>query len=215
MRVATYNAPHRLDPHRLAGDVQKLADKGCKVICTQENADGDPAILCPSGWEYYRPAKAQSAAIFWAPATFVKRDGGAWQLHSSGWDTPRYVVWVDLEHKETGAVRRWGSAHLLSDKDGSNARANEFRHQAQRVADWLEAGGDLVGGDFNANPDSDWMGAVKEVARHHSPQCGTGPDGQNIDHWWRRKGDGEPPSSAASMAGVSDHDALLATVPGV
>ena len=58
--VATYNTPHRLDPKKLAPDVQRLADEfGATLIALQETTDVDHAALRPNGWDWFRPNRAQ------------------------------------------------------------------------------------------------------------------------------------------------------------
>jgi len=179
-KVATYNCPARYG--NAADDVQKLADRGNTVIAVQEVADADVAKLTPKGWRRHRPAKARSAAIFWDPKVWTVLGRGAYRIHSKGWGTPRYIVWVNLQHRATGKTRRFGSVHLVAFKTSKPAHGHEYRKQADRVATWLDRGPRRVAlGDYNGTPGSGWLKPVDKVARPHTPKTKSGPGGQWID----------------------------------
>jgi hypothetical protein len=212
-KVATYNSPHRLDPVKLAPDMQKLADLGNTVIGTQENTDSDPKVLCPDGWKYFRPEAAMSASIFWDPQVWEKIDQGFVKVSSSGWDSVRGIVWVDLTSKKSGKVWRFGSLHLVAFKTSKPPNAEEYRKQVQKAADWLDGGANrVILCDCNGTPGGDWMRPMDKVGTPHTPTQDTGPDGaKGIDQVWVNDAHARA-KDAKAMSGRSDHKALYATL---
>jgi hypothetical protein len=213
--LATYNSPHRCGPQRLAKDMRRLAGRGVTLIGTQENTDGDPKVLAPPGWAWHRPKVARSAAVLWDTRTWRKVDAGQWRLHSPGWRTARYLVWVVLADRATGRRVRFGSAHLVAFKTRSQANGREFLHQQQRVAQWLTRGGQalrVVVGDFNGAPGGRWLRDLEQAGRHNVTLAGTGPRGQKIDHVWVPRATSATPRTVGTQAGASDHKALIVRV---
>lgn len=211
VKMATYNAPHRLQHKGLKADIQRLADQGCEIIALQENADNDPKNYCPNGWGWIRPAAARSAALLYKKSTFDKINSGVSKVSAPG-DTYRGVVWGDFRHKSSNRSVRIGSVHLAAFKTSSNDRARIFRYQEKKAADWLGSSGNrILLGDFNASPGGKWMPNMLRVGRCYSPLLKTGPQGTKIDHVWVPKGRPRP-VGLSTMSGGSDHKALIARV---
>lgn len=213
IKVATYNAPHRLQHKGLKADIQKLANQGCVIIALQEVTDGDPAKYAPSGWGWERPTLARSTALLYKKSVFTRVNGGGYRMHStSAPSAARYITWADLKHTSNTTIRV-GSIHLPAFKTSSQARAKEFRYQENRAANWLNVSSNrILMGDFNASPTGKaWMPNMLKVGTCYSPTFQTGPTAQVIDHVWVRKGQPRP-KGLSSMAGGSDHKALIVQV---
>jgi endonuclease/exonuclease/phosphatase (EEP) superfamily protein YafD len=101
-----------------------------------------------------------------------------------------------------------GCNHFTASKHINETRARLWRTQAAKVADTLAAipGPVLVGGDFNATPDSGWMrpiAAVATVNADPAPRAAA----SLIDHVWGRA---MRPVSAALLPRLgSDHRPVL------
>lgn len=206
MRIATYNVPGRYPLEKRKQDIAVLA-KRADIICLQEVRDND-ARLTPLGWQFYRPPKAESAALMWRDEIkAVQR--GAYKLSSPGDPVrPRYIVWALLEYR--GKQRYVGSCHLPAFKTSRPKNAREFRYQASRAADWLKHGR-ILAGDFNAQPRSTWLAGLRQRARYNIPLVATKGKAK-LDHVWvgNAKARGY---TVDIMQGVSDHKAVIVELP--
>ena len=213
----TWNTPHRLDPRRMAGDIAAATrEHGVSLWALQETTDTDWRILKPDGWDWWRPARAQSSTLVFDPAVWEpvlrpngRRRQGSFRVHASG-DRPRYVVFAVLRHRPTGKVFKIGGVHLPAFKTRSPRQAMFFRHAEKRAAKWLGRGGPdrVLLGDFNANWGL-WTRNLNKVSVWEKPRNNkTGPRNTSIDHVLRKKGRRRP-QVVATVSGRSDHDALI------
>jgi hypothetical protein len=210
--IATWNSPQRAGEANNDRGFQRLADRGNTVLAGQEIPDADAKRLCPRGWRRHRPGVARSEVIYWDPHTWDCLGRGAFRLHSDKAPAPRYVVWVLLRHRQTGIVRRFGSVHLVAFK--TSRHGPEYRHQAERLAEWLAGGPRRVAmGDINGSPTGHWLDAVMKVADVHKPPTKSGPDGQFIDLILTNKDLPRAVDAQALPGFGGDHRPVEATLP--
>lgn len=217
MIVATANFPHRLGIPEQQPHVQHLADEyGASVIALQELADPDVEHMRPHGWDWWRPKRAQSAALTWSLDVWQpvyhngKRSQGSFRLHTRRVSTPpRFVVWADLRHRGTGETLRFGSFHLVAFKTRNPAAAKEFLRQQGRLARWLRRGPNRVAaGDLNANRSLFWTPALVKDTVWEKPRVPT-HGRKKIDHVLRPKGNPRPTTLGTYEGLPGDHRALI------
>lgn len=207
--VATANVPHRLRPHK--ADLQRLADSGAEIICTQEQTDTDPKATCPRGWRYYRPKAAQSSVVYWDPARVTAKKKG-WVKISSPGKTTRGIVWVHFGTKGRGQIRV-GGVHLAAFKTRGPRQAKEYRAQEKKAAAWLAGGKNRVlAGDINGSiPSKVWTPNLTAAGRW-SKRVASGPKGTKIDYVGASKrGPWRVVSTELGPKGRSDHRPVLVT----
>lgn len=214
--LATWNLPpHSGSPKEYRDDLARLVDRhNPSIICVQERPDDQVDSIAPPGYAIYRPGKAASAAVLFNHHRWRRDDAGTFKVSRKGDPiAPRYIVWARLIN-DNGRPIIAGSVHLVSGKTDNDKRGKEHDHQTRRCATWLSGKPKRVLlGDFNAEPDSKWMKALRDVSAHHTAPPGTGPKGTPIDHaWTRRDGFWSRPETIATMSGHSDHKALVVHV---
>lgn len=176
--VATFNSPHRLMPHAAA--FQRLADRGCVIICAQENADNDPQRNMPDGWRYYRPARARSTAVYWNPHAVDHTAHGHATVSSAGFREHRGLTWVQFDTPD--GLMRIASAHPPAFKTSRRSHAIEYRKQIRLMAEWLRNSPDRVlAGDINGRIPSLWTRPLSRAGRWSRP-VPSGPNGARIDY---------------------------------
>lgn len=214
VKVATYNSPGRYEFAARAADVARLAERGVVAVALQETGRTDLSRLAPPGWKWHRGSGAQSTSVLWdatrltAVATGFERTSRPGAI-SQG----RGITWVHLRDAAGGEIV-FGSLHLPAFKQRSAVRASEYRYQVPRVADWLAADPRrVIGCDCNGNPSrGDWLDPMKAAATH-TQSVRTHPVGA-IDYIWVNKDVARPVGVTVMETRGSDHDALIATVPG-
>ncbi|GHH13160.1 endonuclease/exonuclease/phosphatase family protein [Amycolatopsis oliviviridis] len=100
------------------------------------------------------------------------------------WVPPKYVNWVRVE----GAGFEWvvGVVHLTPSAQRFDLNRELHNRQVRESADWFSSrtAEPVVMGDFNAEPGSDLMAGLRQVAEPFSaPSHGT----RSIDHVWAKK----------------------------
>ena len=211
VKIATYNAPHRLLHKNLKRDFQKLADMGCDVIVAQEQTDNDPPKVCPRGWRFYRPKKARHNVVYWNPKRVKDKKRGAQKVNQhAGATWVRYIVWVHFA-TPIGPMRV-GGIHLPAFKTSRPANAKEFRYQEKKLTAWLKGGKwRVLGGDYNARIPSSWVPNLQRVGRF-SKQVVSGPHKAKIDYVGVAKHGPYKITSTTTMSGGSDHKAVIVTL---
>lgn len=207
MIVATANIPPRLGPHK--ADMQRLADSGAAIICTQEDADSGQ--WTPRGWRRWRPKRARSTAIYYDPRVVtIKRRKGAKRLSSPGFGSLRYGVWAQFR-TPIGPMRVM-SVHLPAFYS-KPARAAEYDKQAKKVAAWAaKRPNRVVAGDFNGSVGGKRMAPMVAVMDFSEPVA-SGPKGTKIDYVAvAKQGRFRITRTQLGRAGRSDHCPVLATL---
>ena len=211
--VATYNAPHREGLADRRYDLRRLDARGVSVVALQENTDGDPERIKPTGWSHYRPAAAKSAAVIWDRAVWVKVRTGHVRIDRPGGTPDRYLVWVHLRHKASGKVVRFASVHLVAWPYKTNARAAEHRHQVQQVASWINGGRHrVVAADWNSAPGHARMAALRRVADVQTPVLVTIGRNSKYDYVVRNDARPRPYGAYTLNARGSNHRINVAKV---
>lgn len=212
LSMITYNV-HYGRPEKATKEVAGLAARRSPdVICLQEAAGVRRA---PAGYRIWRPVVNGTRTA----TPLVIRDGltvtnrGSIELTGRTWvgeagagppkATPRHIVWATLDGQVTV-----GCTHFTASKDASRARAELWRKQAEGSVRFLAGGGPrLLGGDFNAQPNSPWMEGFRDVATVDSNRGNTHPGGR-IDMVWGSR-PLIPGSSRVLPRMGSDHSPLL------
>lgn len=214
LKVATQNYPHRIlikDRAAAVRTFQRLANRGCDVIVGQEQTDTDPKVVCPKGWQFYRPKAARHNVVYWNPKTVTKKRVGRVKVNKrTGPKWVRFIVWAHVVKQ--GKPARVGGIHLPAFKTSRPANADEFRHQERLLAKWLNGGKNrILAGDFNARiPNDKWTPNLTRVGRW-SKQVVSGPHKAKIDYAGSSKKGQWYPVKTETMASKSDHKAVIVT----
>lgn len=207
MIVATANIPPRLGPHK--ADMQRLADQGAAIICTQEDADSRQWV--PRGWRRWRPKRARSTAIYYDPRVVTIKRKGAKRLSSVGFSSLRYGVWAQFR-TPLGSMRVM-SVHLPAFYASSAKRRAEYDRQARKVAAWAARKPNrVVAGDYNGSVGGQRMAPLVAVMDFSEPVA-SGPKGTKIDYVAVAKGGRfRVARTRLGAKGRSDHRPVLATL---
>lgn len=188
IKVATWNAPHRLRPHH-AG--LAWADKnGVDVVLCQEHTDTDDWRPDKNRWGRIRPTRAQSNTIYYRKQTMQRKKVGAIRMSSPGFRSYRDLVWAAFRVKKSTPRRpvRIASIHLPAFYTSSRKNKLEYDKQAVKVAKWARGGKNrVVGGDFNGSKGGGRMAPIEKDVRL-SKAVPSGPSGQKIDYVGVRRG---------------------------
>lgn len=170
VRLLTANVRYTLRPRRAARAIRAVAaDAGPRgVVLWQEcHRLGHRKALreLPGDWRTYMPLvdrKPVGAPISWRQDT--------WKLHASGWAPlhdavplvcgPRQLVWVLLEHRDTGELVTFHNRHYVPGAFASSWKVNAAARRRAWETGWardmaymrkLAAGGvtQAGGGDYN------------------------------------------------------------------
>lgn len=207
--VATHNTLHG------QANLQPLAD----IIGWQEvdTAEGHSKLGAMEYYNHFRPgedrlAARNSIAISWRKNKFDKVDDGSRLTHGgeAGVTPARFVNWVVLQNKATGARIAFINTHYISGAwNGEHPERQERwrTHNAvvrEVVADLLARGLPVVlVGDFNRSLEQDIPGM------NHLNTAGV--SGVPIDQIYVKRGIGTGPAERLEKYG-SDHFAYTATV---
>ncbi|RYZ44046.1 MAG: hypothetical protein EOO71_00820 [Myxococcaceae bacterium] len=207
--VATHNTLHG------QATFKPLAD----VIGWQEvdTSEGHTKLGALESYDHFRPGENRldarnSIAISWRRNKFEKTGDGSRLTHGGEAEvTPaRFVNWVVLKHKETGAKLAFVNTHYISGAWNGEHPERQERWRTHNAA-VLEVVADLRGrglpvvlvGDFNRPLSQDIPGM------NHLRTAGV--DGVPIDQIYVREGIGTGPAERLEKYG-SDHFAHTATV---
>ena len=165
--------------NRRARVVKQMVNSGAGVFLLQEASGSPKSRVAGKRWQYQdlasrmpdryalarrstytykgRTAGAQGNRIIYDASRYAKRDAGYFRLPTDSMSTNRWVPWVLLRSKKTGAEFYAMSLHLTSgdDKPGSTRFYDSRQKQATKMvsnARGLAASGRTVyvGGDFNS-----------------------------------------------------------------
>lgn len=215
IKVATWNAPHRLRPHH--DGLRWAKRKGADVVLCQEHTDSDN--WAPSGFSRVRPRRGQSNTICYRRATMRMKRSGSKRMSSPGFRSYRDLLWVAFRTKKDGHPLRVAGIHLPAFYNTPNKRGEypnrvEYDKQAPKVARWMRNGKNrVVGGDFNGSKGNKRMAPIEKDVRL-SAAVKTGPHGQKIDYVGQRRRGGtwKIVKTERGPKFGSDHNIVLVTL---